>query len=91
MKVKSKVRMGAAALLLLCASLSLCSRSCVSNLVSALEKGGEGQPELLAAPPWASYKPVPVSVPVPKAHGELDTGRLSPTAGAHLRETENWL
>lgn len=51
MKVKSKVRMGAAALLLLCAFLSLCLWSCVSNLVSAREEGGEGTARALAEPP----------------------------------------
>lgn len=67
MKVKSKVRVGAAALLLLCAFLSLCSRSCISNLVSALEAGGEGQPELLVEPPRGAYKPIPVPVLVPSS------------------------
>lgn len=63
MKVKSKVRMGAAALLLLCAFLSLCSGSCISHLGSVLEGGGEGQLERLVEPPGASWKPIPVPVP----------------------------
>lgn len=57
--------MGAAALLLLCAFLSLCSGSCVSNLRSALEEGCEGPFERPAEPPGASYKPIPVLALVP--------------------------
>lgn len=75
MKVKSKVRMGAAALLLLCAFLSLCSRrSCLSNLVSALEEGAEGQPESLVEPPQGSSKPVLLPVPVPVSSSPQGAG-----------------
>lgn len=51
MKVKSKVRMGAAASLLLCACLSLCYWSSASNLVSALAEGGRGQFSSWLSPP----------------------------------------
>lgn len=57
--------MGAAALLLLCAFLSLCSGSCISNLGSALEEGCEGQLGCLVEPPGASCKPIPVAILVP--------------------------
>lgn len=91
MKVKSKVRMGAAALLLLCAFLSLCSGSCFSNLRSALEEGGEGQLERLVEPPGASGKPIPVPILVsssPQGAGNrvaLPRCQRAPPVG------ENWL
>lgn len=56
MKVKSKVRMGAVAGLLLCASLSLCGGSWVCNLVSVWEGAGEGQLE-----PWPGRRGLPAS------------------------------
>lgn len=56
---------GSGRLALLCASLLLCSGSCISNLVSALAEGSEGQLELLAKSPGLPYKPVPVPFLVP--------------------------
>lgn len=94
MKVRSKVRMGAAALLLLCAFLSLCSWSCVSNLVSAWEEGGEGTAGALAEPPGLPTSHlVPGCNPSPvKPTGSWKPGDLpSPAASPHLQWGENWL
>ena len=84
MKVKSKVRMGAAASLLLCASLASCSGSCVSNLGVCAGGRSRGAP---GAPGWATRGFVKArlsSSPVGSA-GSWKPGGSPPLPARHLQ------
>lgn len=86
MKVKSKVRMGAAAWLLLCAFLSLCSRG-VAFPTWGLRwrEVARGQLERLAEPPGLRRTRQPQSQSSPRqTHGSWEPGGFPWLPSAHL-------